>query len=199
MLTALFLPMCRGLIAHYMQVKIREHILIHGDIRKTVETTVGGQTFEVEEFGTMEDAENDEGYQKVENGLDRRASFQLIGNRLKNNGQDVALAGSGDLEKNKGGPAAQDMELPAGAMALLILKLRLKPLEGLLAFAQLHRPQLATWMSNSILTSCFVSLLLVFSNRRCNGPPAEHADAHDDAADDAAAANDNAASEFYGQ
>eukprot|EP00192_Tetraselmis_astigmatica_P004280 CAMPEP_0117688934 /NCGR_PEP_ID=MMETSP0804-20121206/24156_1 /TAXON_ID=1074897 /ORGANISM="Tetraselmis astigmatica, Strain CCMP880" /LENGTH=500 /DNA_ID=CAMNT_0005501543 /DNA_START=150 /DNA_END=1652 /DNA_ORIENTATION=- len=84
-----------GLIAHYMQVKIREHILIHGDIRKTVEKTVAGHTFEVEEFATKDDEDAEE----VEDSpLDRRASFQLIGKKLERHGQDVALGKERDEE-----------------------------------------------------------------------------------------------------
>jgi hypothetical protein len=92
----------RGLIAHYMQIKIREHILIHGDIRKTVEATVGGQTFEVEEFGTKEDAQLDEDFKEVQGAFDRRASFQLIGAKLKNRGQDLNYLqnGSQDMEES---------------------------------------------------------------------------------------------------
>ena len=81
-----------------MQVKIREHILIHGDIRKTVETTVAGQTFEVEQFGTKEDAEEDDDFKEVEGAFDRRASFQLIGAKLKNRGQDLGYQNGGDEE-----------------------------------------------------------------------------------------------------
>nr|AHH02145.1 protein 115 [synthetic construct] len=44
-----------GLIAHYLQVKIREHIILHGDVRAKVEKTVAGHTFEVEGFRDEED------------------------------------------------------------------------------------------------------------------------------------------------
>lgn len=98
-----------GLIAHYLQVKIREHILIHGDIRKTVEKTVAGHTFEIEGFATKDD----EGAEVVEDSpLDRRASFQLISKRLERQGQD--LAKTGNEEEGKG---AMGEGMPMSPMA----------------------------------------------------------------------------------
>nr|7C86_A Chain A, Sensory opsin A,Channelrhodopsin (ChR) chimera between ChR1 & ChR2 [Chlamydomonas reinhardtii]7E6X_A Chain A, Archaeal-type opsin 1,Archaeal-type opsin 2 [Chlamydomonas reinhardtii]7E6Y_A Chain A, Archaeal-type opsin 1,Archaeal-type opsin 2 [Chlamydomonas reinhardtii]7E6Z_A Chain A, Archaeal-type opsin 1,Archaeal-type opsin 2 [Chlamydomonas reinhardtii]7E70_A Chain A, Archaeal-type opsin 1,Archaeal-type opsin 2 [Chlamydomonas reinhardtii]7E71_A Chain A, Archaeal-type opsin 1,Archae len=39
---------CWGLLGHYLRVLIHEHILIHGDIRKTTKLNIGGTEIEVE-------------------------------------------------------------------------------------------------------------------------------------------------------
>nr|AHH02139.1 CnChR2 [synthetic construct] len=44
-----------GLLGHHLRVKIFEHILIHGDIRKTTTMQVGGQMVQVEEMVDEED------------------------------------------------------------------------------------------------------------------------------------------------
>nr|AIE89247.2 CsChrimson [synthetic construct] len=42
-------------LAHHLRIKIHEHILIHGDIRKTTKMEIGGEEVEVEEFVEEED------------------------------------------------------------------------------------------------------------------------------------------------
>lgn len=105
---------CRGLIAHYLQVKIREHIILHGDVRTKVEKTVAGHTFEVEGFRD----EDDDGAEEVtDSKLDRRQSFQLIAARLEKKGENVKL---GRGHSDDGGEEAEmGMKNPAmGAMPL---------------------------------------------------------------------------------
>lgn len=85
-----------------MQVKIREHILIHGDLRKTVETQVLGHTIHVEEFGSKEDAEGDDDYVEHQGAFDRRNSFQLIGARLEKRGEQIRLGNQKDTDNEMG-------------------------------------------------------------------------------------------------
>jgi hypothetical protein len=82
------------LIAHYLQVKIREHILIHGDVRKTIEKTVAGHTFEVEEFADKDE----EGAEERQGAFDRRNSFQLIGAKLQKGGKDIKYGKGNEME-----------------------------------------------------------------------------------------------------
>jgi hypothetical protein len=86
--------LCRGLIAHYLQVKIREHIILHGDVRAKVEKTVAGHTFEVEGF---RDEGDDDAEAVSESKLDRRNSFQLIAARLEKKGEQVKLGRKGEM------------------------------------------------------------------------------------------------------
>nr|QJF54429.1 cation channelrhodopsin 3 [Tetraselmis subcordiformis] len=83
-----------GLIAHYLQVKIREHIILHGDVRAKVEKTVAGHTFEVEGF---RDEGDDDAEAVSESKLDRRNSFQLIAARLEKKGEQVKLGRKGEM------------------------------------------------------------------------------------------------------
>mmetsp|Transcript_12019 Transcript_12019/g.30763 ORF Transcript_12019/g.30763 Transcript_12019/m.30763 type:complete len:472 (-) Transcript_12019:54-1469(-) len=106
-----------GLIAHYLQVKIREHILIHGDVRKTVEKTVAGHTFEIEEFADKDDEDA-----VVQTGkFDRRNSFQLIGAKLQKGGQELqyghAAADDGGMME-KGEKEMQQMPMQMGGMPM---------------------------------------------------------------------------------
>lgn len=96
-----------GIVGHHLQVKIREHILIHGDLVKHVEKTVAGHTFEVEE---MADKDDDDAVEPAEHKYDRRNSFQLIGAKLEKGGTKLGLKLNNDEEEHEAGKMEMQMQ-----------------------------------------------------------------------------------------
>jgi hypothetical protein len=61
-------------------LQIHEHILIHGDIRKTTKMNIAGEEMEIE---TFVDEEEEGGVHHGTAELAHRASFQKMGDRLR--------------------------------------------------------------------------------------------------------------------
>ena len=80
-----------GLLGHHLRVKIFEHILIHGDIRKKTKMQVGGEEIEVEE---LVDEEGDDTVKHDTKELANRASFIVMGENLKAKVRRFILADS---------------------------------------------------------------------------------------------------------
>jgi len=103
-----------GLLGHHLRVKIYEHILIHGDIRKTTLMQVAGEEVEVEEFV---DADDVDGVKHSTAALANRESFVHMAENMKAKGIDVRAsldAGMGaDHERG-------DVPIEAGRIILAV-------------------------------------------------------------------------------
>lgn len=74
---------------HLLRIKIHEHIIIHGDIRKKTTLEIAGDEVEVEEFV---DEEDEEGIKQPTAALANRQSFVIMRDRLKARGFDVRVS-----------------------------------------------------------------------------------------------------------
>ncbi|GAX82612.1 hypothetical protein CEUSTIGMA_g10038.t1 [Chlamydomonas eustigma] len=89
-----------GLLGHHLRVKIFEHILIHGDIRKTTTMQVAGEELQVETFVEEEDEDTVKHSTKE---LANRASFVAMARDLKQKGVDVRMSMDPGEEDVEGG------------------------------------------------------------------------------------------------
>ncbi|GLI59719.1 hypothetical protein VaNZ11_001663 [Volvox africanus] len=121
---------CWGLLGHFLRLKIHEHILLYGDIRKIQKIRVAGQELEVE---TMMSEEGVDTVKKSTAHYASRESFITMRDKLKekgyevrasldNSGGDVGAAGSDGIGggnhsslQAKGGMELAKMD--AGGMA----------------------------------------------------------------------------------
>lgn len=74
---------------HILRIKIHEHIIIHGDIRKKTKLKIAGDEVEIEEFVDQDDAD---GVKQDSSMLANRNSFVIMRDRLKARGADVRLS-----------------------------------------------------------------------------------------------------------
>ena len=65
---------------HVLRIKIHEHIIIHGDIRKKTKLKIGGEDVEIEEYVDEDDAD---GVKQDSSALANRNSFVIMRDRLK--------------------------------------------------------------------------------------------------------------------
>nr|AER58217.1 channelopsin 1 [Chlamydomonas yellowstonensis] len=75
-----------GMLGHFLRVKIHEHILKHGDIRKTTHLRIAGEEKEVETFVEEEDEDTAKHSTKE---LANRGSFIVMRDKMKEQGIDV--------------------------------------------------------------------------------------------------------------
>ncbi|GFR44466.1 hypothetical protein Agub_g5727 [Astrephomene gubernaculifera] len=98
-----------GMLGHYLRVKIHEHILLYGDIRKTTKIKVAGEELEVE---TMVAEEDEDTVKKGTGQYASRESFIVMRDKLKEKGYEVraSLDASGvDNHNPPAGKAALEM------------------------------------------------------------------------------------------
>nr|AER58218.2 channelopsin 2 [Chlamydomonas raudensis] len=88
-----------GLLGHHLRVKIYQHILIHGDIRKKTTMQVGGEDVEVEEFV---DEDDEEGVRQANTQLANRESFVHMAEQMKKNGIEVRATYDTGVDKEMG-------------------------------------------------------------------------------------------------
>ncbi|PNH09255.1 hypothetical protein TSOC_004141 [Tetrabaena socialis] len=92
---------CWGLFGHVLRVKIHEHILLHGDIRKKTKIKVAGQEMEVE---TLMAEEDEDTVKQPTAQYANRESFIVMRDRLKEKGFEVrASLGEGSPNGGEGG------------------------------------------------------------------------------------------------
>lgn len=91
-----------GLLGHHLRVKIFEHILIHGDIRKKTKMQIGGEEIDVEE---LVDEEGEDTIKHSTKELANRASFIVMGDALKAKGIDLRMSMDPNGSSGGGGQA----------------------------------------------------------------------------------------------
>nr|QCB66177.1 putative channel rhodopsin [Haematococcus lacustris] len=97
------------LLGHHLRVKIHEHIIIHGNLTKTMKVTVAGEDKEVEEMvDSTEEGAKDNGT----SALAGRESFIIMRDRMKQKGIEVRAS--------LGGKKGDDVELESGRVILAV-------------------------------------------------------------------------------
>ncbi|GLC48444.1 hypothetical protein PLESTB_000098500 [Pleodorina starrii] len=108
---------CWGLLGHFLRLKIHEHILLYGDIRKVQKIKVAGQELEVE---TMMTEEGQDTVKKSTGHLANRESFLNMRDKLKEKGFEVraSLDNSAVAAAVAAGGAAAYLQGPKGGTDL---------------------------------------------------------------------------------
>ncbi|GIL89020.1 hypothetical protein Vretifemale_16924 [Volvox reticuliferus] len=112
---------CWGLLGHFLRLKIHEHILLYGDIRKVQKIKVAGQEMEVE---TMMSEEAADTVKKSTAHFANRESFLIMRDKLKEKGYEVRASldnSGGNIGANAsdgGGGGNHSSFQPKGGMEL---------------------------------------------------------------------------------